>query len=64
MTVFFNYKLIIKNVLYQPMLFTAFVKRETFLAQLFLWYTPLDVALLMVAMASVRAACAAALSFF
>ena len=32
----FNYKLIIKNVLYQPMLFTAFVKRETFLAQLFL----------------------------
>lgn len=38
-TVFFNYKLIIKNdfVFYQPMLFTAFVKRETFLAQLFLW---------------------------
>lgn len=38
-TVFFNYKLIIKNdfVFYQPILFTAFVKRETFLAQLFLW---------------------------
>ena len=44
------------------MLFTAFAKRETFLAQLFLGYTPLDVALLIVAVAALRAVSAAALS--
>lgn len=43
---------------------TSFVKRETFLAQLFLWNTPLDVALLIVEIAFVNAHCAAALSLF
>lgn len=45
------------------MLLTALDKRETFLAQLFLWKTPLDVALLITETASFNAACAAALSF-
>lgn len=46
------------------MLLTALAKRETFLAQLFLWKTPLDVALLIVATASFNATSAAALSLF
>lgn len=44
------------------MLLTALDKRETFLAQLFLWKTPLDVALLITETASFNAASAAALS--
>ena len=46
------------------MLLTALDKRETFLAQLFLWYTPLEVALLIVEIASFNATSAAALSLF
>ena len=46
------------------MLFTAFVKRETFLAQLFLWKIPLEVALLIVEIAFTNALCAASLSLF
>ena len=55
--VLFNYKLIIKinSSIYSQMLFTAFVKRETFLAQLFLWTIPLEVALLIVEIAFVNA---------
>jgi hypothetical protein len=45
------------------MLFTAFAKRETFLAALFLWYTPFAAAFPIWETAAVNAFCAASLSF-
>ena len=44
-------------------LFTARVIRETFLAEVFLWYTPFLVALSIAEVAASSALCAAALSF-
>lgn len=44
--------------------FTSFVKRETFLAALFLWYTPLLAAFVIVEIAAVNAACASSLFLF
>ena len=43
--------------------FTAFVRRDAFLDVVFLWYTPLEVALSIVEIAFNKAASAAALSF-
>ena len=45
------------------MLFTALVKREIFREAVFLWYTPLEEALLMVEIAAFNAVFAAAASF-